>query len=121
MLARSHTNERASKSTRIANRGRGGDCLVRLLRGQRSAAILRRTGQSASASGENGVALASLCESFVRMYRPHAAREDTEIFPALRAALGRHAVDELGERLEQMEHTSVGEGGFEHAVNAVAQ
>jgi hemerythrin-like domain-containing protein len=63
--------------------------------------------------------LAVLCEAFTRMYAPHAAREDTVIFPALRAALPPAAFAEIGEQMERAEHASVGEGGFEHAVAEV--
>lgn len=30
---------------------------------------------------------AALCQSFIRMYRPHKSREDTVLFPALRTIL----------------------------------
>jgi hypothetical protein len=33
--------------------------------------------------------LAQTLRSFQRMYRPHAAREDTALFPAFRAVVGR--------------------------------
>jgi hemerythrin-like domain-containing protein len=62
-----------------------------------------------------------LLESFARMYRPHAAREDTVLFPAFRATLGRDAYRELGEQFEDEEHRRFGEDGFEKAVNEVAQ
>src|SRR5262245_26372737 len=36
------------------------------------------------------------CEAFIRMYRPHEAREDTELFPALYKVIGVKEVRELG-------------------------
>ena len=77
--------------------------------------IVRRT--SAPASPE----LAQLLRSFARMYRPHAAREDTVLFPAFRAVVGSGAYRELGERFEDTEHEIFGEHGFEHSVSEVAQ
>jgi hemerythrin-like domain-containing protein len=54
--------------------------------------------------------------SFQRMYRPHAAREDTVLFPAFRKLVGRNEYHELGEALEAQEHELFGEGGFERTV-----
>jgi hemerythrin-like domain-containing protein len=80
-----------------------------------TAEILRLAGAGASPQ------LAAALRSFVRMYRPHAAREDTVLFPAFRALLGRDAYRELGEQFEQQEHARFGEHGFEHNVAAVAK
>jgi hemerythrin-like domain-containing protein len=65
--------------------------------------------------------LAQLLRSFVRMYRPHAAREDTVLFPAFRRVVGRDAYRELGEQFEDDEHRRFGEHGFEATVAAVAK
>jgi hemerythrin-like domain-containing protein len=63
--------------------------------------------------------LAEALRNFGRMYRPHAAREDTVLFPAFRAMNGRDAYRELGEQFEEREHSLVGEHGFEKAVAEV--
>jgi hemerythrin-like domain-containing protein len=65
--------------------------------------------------------LGQVLRSFVRMYRPHAAREDTVLFPAFRSTLGRAAYRELGEQFEEQEHTRFGEHGFENTVSEVAR
>ena len=65
--------------------------------------------------------LAGALRSFVRMYRPHAAREDTVLFPAFRAVVGRAAYRELGEQFEDQEHARFGEHGFENNVTEVAR
>jgi hemerythrin-like domain-containing protein len=65
--------------------------------------------------------LAGLLRSFNRMYRPHAAREDTVLFPALHHLVGRNAYDELGEEFEEIETQTLGEGGFETAVADIAR
>lgn len=80
-----------------------------------SADILRRC-----ASG-GGVELAGVMRSFSAMYRPHAAREDTVLFPAFRELLGNHAYRELGEKFEDNEHARFGEHGFENTVAEVAR
>lgn len=76
-----------------------------------------RLATAGSASPE----LAGLLRSFERMYRPHAAREDTVLFPAFREVVGRAGYRELGEQFEDKEHELFGEHGFEHAVSEVAR
>jgi hemerythrin-like domain-containing protein len=65
--------------------------------------------------------LATALRAFDRMYRPHAAREDTVLFPALHTLVGAKEYDELGDRFEDIEKQTLGEGGFEHAVADVAK
>jgi hemerythrin-like domain-containing protein len=65
--------------------------------------------------------LAKTLRAFERMYRPHAAREDTVLFPAFRAVIGRGAYRELGETFEEQEHARFGEHGFEKTVAEIAQ
>jgi hemerythrin-like domain-containing protein len=60
------------------------------------------------------------CEAFIRMYRPHAAREDTVLFPALYKIVPATQVKELGEQFEAEEHRLFGEEGFEKTVEQVA-
>ncbi|WP_343671238.1 hemerythrin domain-containing protein [Chitinophaga sp.] len=63
--------------------------------------------------------LNGLLTSFIRMYRPHEAREDTVLFPALRDIISKHEFDSLGEDFEKREHQLFGEGGFEQFVDKV--
>jgi hemerythrin-like domain-containing protein len=65
--------------------------------------------------------LARVLRSFTRMYRPHAAREDTVLFPAFRELLGRTNYSELGEQFEDKEHELFGEHGFEQVVAQVSR
>jgi len=94
--------------------------LVAVLRGQHqrgrevTAEIIRLSKASASAD------LVRSLRAFERMYRPHAAREDTVLFPAFRAVVGGDAYRELGEQFEEQEHQKLGEHGFEGAVKEVA-
>jgi hemerythrin-like domain-containing protein len=57
---------------------------------------------------------------FIRMYRPHAAREDTVLFPAFRSIVSPNEYDSLGEQFEDQEHKLFGEDGFEKIVDEVA-
>ncbi|HET9955874.1 MAG TPA: hemerythrin domain-containing protein [Polyangiaceae bacterium] len=69
--------------------------------------------------GEVNPELASLLRGFVRMYRPHAAREDTILFPAFREVVGGMAYRELGEQFEAQEHAELGRSGFEGMLSEV--
>jgi hemerythrin-like domain-containing protein len=64
--------------------------------------------------------LAKACGAFNRMYRPHAAREDTVLFPALRTILSAKQLDELGDRFEREEDRLFGGNGFAKGVEEVA-
>jgi len=54
------------------------------------------------------------------MYRPHEAREDTILFPALRRIISNNEYFALGEDFEDKEHELFGEDGFEAMVDKVA-
>jgi hemerythrin-like domain-containing protein len=64
--------------------------------------------------------LADSLRHYVRMYRPHASREDTVLFPALRRLVGENEYAELGRALEERERTVLGEHGFDRTVDEVA-
>lgn len=57
---------------------------------------------------------------FLRMYRPHEAREDTVLFPAVRSLISPEAFVALGESFEAEERRRFGEDGFDRIVAAVA-
>lgn len=85
-----------------------------------TAEILRLSEPSAFRSAENRQQLAAACRRFIRMYRPHEAREDTVLFPALRTILPPDRVASLGDRMEESEHKVLGDEGFERSVDKVA-
>jgi len=59
--------------------------------------------------------------AFARMYRPHEAREDTVLFPALHEIVSRHEYDALGEQFESIERKTFGGDGFDMAVDQVTE
>jgi len=65
--------------------------------------------------------LTGALRQFIRMYRPHAAREDTILFPALHRIVSPHEYDAMGEEFEDEEHRLLGEDGFEGVVSQVAE
>jgi hemerythrin-like domain-containing protein len=65
--------------------------------------------------------LTGALRAFVRMYRPHEAREDTVLFPAFREVVGPKEFRELGEQFEAKEHQLFGKEGFEGIVVQIAE
>jgi len=63
--------------------------------------------------------LADALRAFLRMYRPHEAREDTVLFPAFRSIVSPHEYDALGDDFEKKEDELFGEDGFFKVVDQV--
>jgi len=80
--------------------------------------------QTATSAGLAGAGtrrqLGEALRRFIRMYRPHAAREDTVLFPAFRAMVSAREYAALGEKFEDKEKELFGQNGFEKMVNEVA-
>jgi hemerythrin-like domain-containing protein len=57
--------------------------------------------------------VASAMEQFIHMYRPHAAREDTVVFPEFKKVVTPEEYDKLGDLFEDREHQLFGKEGFE--------
>jgi hemerythrin-like domain-containing protein len=93
--------------------------LTRTLRAQHEAGR-RLTSQILSGNGDRAKVEAPI-RAFIRMYRPHEAREDTVLFPAFHELVGEKEYDRLGEQFEEREHKLFGQDGFEMAVRQVAQ
>jgi hemerythrin-like domain-containing protein len=107
---------------RFAAAGRDAD-LVRTLREQHDAgrALTAEIVRLAHRGGvSEATALAHLLRSFCRMYRPHAAREDTVLFPAFNELASEVELKKLGQRFEEREHQLFGEDGFSRVVSDVA-
>jgi len=59
--------------------------------------------------------------SFVRMQRPHEAREDTILFPMFRKLLRGKDYDDLGEQFETLADQKFGENSYDQAVSDVSR
>ena len=75
--------------------------------------------QGAKFAASNAEPLAKALEAFVLMYRNHAAREDTIIFPAWKQTMTDEQLDEMNDKFEDIEHEQFGEDGFEDAVKQI--
>jgi hemerythrin-like domain-containing protein len=69
--------------------------------------------------GGNAAELAAALDGLVRMYRAHASREDTIVFPAWKQTLTAEQLDEMNDKFEDIEHEQFGEDGFEDAVKQI--
>jgi hemerythrin-like domain-containing protein len=65
--------------------------------------------------------LAETLDAMVRMYRAHAAREDTVVFPAWKQTLTAEQLQQMGEKFEEIEHQQFGQDGFEDAVRQISE
>lgn len=100
--------------------------LTKVLREQHAAgrrlteAILggAKPGPATTSAGRH--ALVADLQAFGRMYAPHAAWEDTELFPVYRQQFTEAELDRLGDRFEVEEHKLLGNGGFEGSLREVA-
>ncbi len=84
-----------------------------------TAAIVRQLGQAGSLS--DAQPLANSLTAFIRMYRPHAARESTILFPQIAAVISPKEYAEMGDRFEEIEHQKFGPAGFEGVVQKVGE
>jgi hemerythrin-like domain-containing protein len=100
--------------------------LVKSLRKQHEAGrvvtdvILREAAADRFRKEENRKELVASVEAFIRMYRPHEAREDTVLFPALHKIVSAKHLKDLGEQFEKEEDRLFGDEGFEKTVDQVA-
>ena len=100
--------------------------LVKVLRKQHQAGrevtevILRQAAPARFRKAEGRDDLVRAARAFIRMYRPHEAREDTVLFPALGKLVPARKLRELGEQFEKEEDKLFGEEGFEKVVAQVA-
>jgi hemerythrin-like domain-containing protein len=91
------------------------------LAGRKVTEVIQRLSAPAALQGPDRPQLAIQLRQFVRMYRPHEAREDTVLFPALRELVRGKEYADLGEVFEDKEHALFGEHGFESMVAEVAK
>lgn len=80
-----------------------------------------RLAPSGRSSADDRRQLVAAMQSFIRMYRPHAAREDTDLFPKLKDLVSANEYDSMAEEFERKEHQLFGEDGFEKMAARVAE
>ncbi|WP_271618909.1 hemerythrin domain-containing protein [Bradyrhizobium sp. CCBAU 51745] len=80
-----------------------------------------RLAPSGRSNDDDRKQLVGAMQSFITMYRPHAAREDTDLFPKLKDVVSSNEYDAMAEDFEKKEHQLFGEDGFENMAARVAQ
>lgn len=90
------------------------------IKGRQVTAQLQKLTAGSLLSDKDKKQVRTLLTKFIRMYRPHEAREDTELFPQVRSLLSEQEFNELGEKFEELEHKLFGKQGFETMVEKVA-
>ncbi len=88
--------------------------------GRKVTETILQTAPGSRKDGDDRRRLVPAIKSFIAMYRPHAAREDTELFPLLRGIVTPHEYDAMAEDFERKEHQKFGGDGFEMMVHRVA-
>jgi hemerythrin-like domain-containing protein len=71
------------------------------------------------ANSDKRKTLIEAMETTVTLYRPHIAREDTDLLPALRSLMTPDEFEALGHALEKKENEVLGADGFEKSVKKV--
>lgn len=75
---------------------------------------------ASAAPGDDRNGLVAAMAAFITMYRPHEAREDTVLFPALRSVVTPNEFESMAEDFERHEEQQFGEDGFAKVVSQVA-
>jgi hemerythrin-like domain-containing protein len=89
-------------------------------RGREITSYLLAVTKSGRIATANVEPLARSLEAFVLMYRNHAAREDTIVFPAWKKHFTNKQLDELSDQFEDIEHKMFGKDGFDDAVEKIS-
>ncbi len=89
-------------------------------RGREITDYILRVAQRGRLAPADAEPLAHALDGMVAMYQPHAAREDTDLFPVWKKALGEKAYEEMGEKFEEIERRTFGHDGFDDAHTRIA-
>jgi hemerythrin-like domain-containing protein len=101
--------------------------LVKTLREQHNAGrsltdyILKHSKEDLLKDEIQRMLLSDYLKLYVRMFRPHEAREDTVLFPAFKQLISKDEYNRLGDVFEDKEHQLFGEDGFEKTVTKVSE
>lgn len=101
--------------------------LVKTLREQHNAGrnltdyILKHSKEDLLKDDIQRMSLSDYLKLYVRMFRPHEAREDTVLFPEFKQLISKDEYNRLGDVFEDKEHQLFGEDGFEKTVTKVSE
>jgi hemerythrin-like domain-containing protein len=89
--------------------------------GRRVTETILQLAPASRAPGNERNQVVAAMRAFIRMYRPHEAREDTVLFPALRSVVSANEFDSMADDFERDEQRKFGQDGFEKIVSQVAE
>ena len=101
--------------------------LVRILRDQHNAGrnltdyILSHSSETILIDEIQRMLVADYMRLFIRMFRPHEAREDTILFPAFRSLVSEASYKKLGKLFEEREEKLFGKQGFQYIIEQVSK
>lgn len=101
--------------------------LVKTLREQHNAGrnltdyILKHSREDLLKDEIQRMLLSDYLKLYVRMFRPHEAREDTVLFPEFKQLVSKNEYDRLGNVFEEKEHQFFGEDGFKKTVDRISE
>jgi len=95
--------------------------LVQHQAGRKLTERILQTAEASRGNKEQRTAMIDAMQAAITLYRPHAAREDTNVFPTVRSLMTPNEFEELGETLEKAEVAKFGSDGFEKMAKRVEQ
>ena len=95
--------------------------LVQHQAGRKLTERILQAAEPSRANKEQRSAMIDAMQATITLYRPHAAREDTDVFPTVRSLMTPNEFEELGETLEKAEVAKFGSDGFEKMAKRVEQ
>ena len=82
---------------------------------------LQRLAATATDTPDGRSKTSRLLRAYIHMYRPHEAREDTVLFPAMRSILSADAFGKLFDIFEEREQDALGSDGYSGVVAEVTE
>jgi hemerythrin-like domain-containing protein len=95
--------------------------LVQHTAGRKLTERILQTAEPSRANKEQRQAMIDAMQATITLYRPHVAREDTDIFPTLRSLMTPNEFEQLGETMEKAEVAKFGSDGFDKMAKRVEQ
>ncbi|MGH3621966.1 MAG: hemerythrin domain-containing protein [Sciscionella sp.] len=106
--------------TLLVQHDRGRKLTVSIIRGSTTMTMGGMSSPGFATAGSRK-RLAGMLDAFVRMYEPHEAREDTEVFPTFREVVPHREFDRISEQVAGAEREHYGEDGFRLFVEQVSE
>ncbi len=95
--------------------------LVQHTAGRKLTERILQLAEPARSNKEQRQAMIDAMQASITLYRPHIAREDTDIFPTLRSLMTPNEFEQLGETMEKAEVAKFGTDGFDKMAKRVEQ